>query len=135
MVCWSHLRWCQMSHHGHRICHGPRKLETMQTGHLVNQTYPTTKELDSHHLAYMTIVAPGQIFTDQTGHFPIQSSRGHKYVVICYEANCNAILSKPIKNRTAQELLRAYKKFYTILAKAGHIPMLHKLDIETSTEV
>ena len=28
--------------------------------------------------------------------------------VICYMADCNAILSKPIKNMTAQEFLWAY---------------------------
>ena len=44
-------------------------------------------------------------------------------------------ISKPIKNRIAPELLQAYKKFYTILSKAGHEPMLCKLDNETSTEV
>ena len=40
-----------------------------------------------------------------------------------------------MKNGTAQELLRVYKKFYTVLAKARHMPRLYKLDNKTSTEV
>jgi hypothetical protein len=36
-------------------------------------------------------------YSDQTGRFPIQSSRGYQYVFILYEYDSNAILSKPLK--------------------------------------
>ena len=63
------------------------------------------------------------------GCFPIQSSKGHKYIVIYFVANYIAILSEPIKNRAVHKLLQAYQKFYTILAKAEYVPQLHKLKI------
>ena len=58
----------------------------------------------------MTMVeATGKIYSDQTGRFPITSARGHAYVVIFYNYDGNHIKSVPIKNRTKEELLRAYK--------------------------
>jgi recombinational DNA repair protein RecT len=50
----------------------------------------------------------GQIFKDQTGHFPITSNQGHAYLVIFYVYNANFISSVPIKNCTKEELLHAY---------------------------
>jgi hypothetical protein len=34
----------------------------------------------------------GQIFSDQTGRFPITSSRGNKYIMVVYDYKSNAIL-------------------------------------------
>ena len=83
----------------------------------------------------MTKHTPDQIFMDQTSHFPIQSSRRHKYIVICYMADSNAILPAPIKNRTTPELLQAYQTFYMTLTKAGFAPWLHKLDNKSLNEI
>ena len=75
------------------------------------------------------------IYTDQTGKFPIQSSQGYKYAVICYAYSCNAILAHPIKSRSANELLMAYQHFYTILHNSGLSPQMHKMDNETSADI
>ena len=83
----------------------------------------------------MTTYAPGWTFIDKMGHFFIQSSREHKYIMICYVADCNAVLSKAIKNRMTQLLLVTCQNFYTILAKAWCAPQLHKWDNKTSTKV
>ena len=83
---------------------------------------PSQQKNGQQHLTYMTIYAPGYMFTDPMGQLLIQSSKGYKYIVICYVADCNAIISEPIKNKTAQQLLRAYHKFYTTLVKAGYGP-------------
>jgi hypothetical protein len=45
------------------------------------------------------------VFSNQTGHFPIMSNRGHAYLVIFYIYDANFIASVSIKNRTKQELL------------------------------
>ena len=74
------------------------------------------------------------IYNDQTGKFPIQSSWGYKYVVICYAYSCNAVLAHPIKNISANELLQAYQHFYTILHNASPSPQMHKMDNETSAD-
>jgi hypothetical protein len=54
---------------------------------------------------YAATIDAGQIYTDQTGRFPVVSSRGNKYIMILYDYDSNTILAKPIKDRTAPELL------------------------------
>jgi hypothetical protein len=58
---------------------------------------------------YAATIDAGQIYTDQTGRFPVVSSKGNKYIMILYEYDINAILAKPIKDRTAPELLKAFQ--------------------------
>jgi hypothetical protein len=51
-----------------------------------------------------------QIYTDQPGRFPmVFSSKGNKYIMISYDYDSNAILAKPIKDRTSPELLKAFQ--------------------------
>ncbi len=45
------------------------------------------------------------LFTNQTGHFPITSNRGHAYIVVFYIFNTNSILSVPIKNHSKEDFL------------------------------
>ncbi len=49
-----------------------------------------------------------------------------------YGYDPNAILTEPIKNRTATEILRAYKKLVTYLTHRGFTPKIHWLDNEAS---
>jgi hypothetical protein len=58
---------------------------------------------------YAATIDAGTIYTDQTGRFPVVSSKGNKYIMILYDYDINAILSQPIKDRTAPELLRAFQ--------------------------
>ena len=61
------------------------------------------------HFIYAAILdvptATGQVYSDLTGHFPVQSSKGNKYLLIVYDYNSNAILAKPMKNRTDAKML------------------------------
>jgi hypothetical protein len=50
---------------------------------------------------YAATIDAGQIYTDQTGHFPVISSKVNKYIMVLYEYDGNAILAEPIKNRTS----------------------------------
>jgi hypothetical protein len=45
---------------------------------------------------YAATIDAGQIYTDQTGRFPVVSSRGNKYIMILYDYDSNAILAKAI---------------------------------------
>lgn len=74
----------------------------------------------------------GQIYTDLTGRFPVQSSKGNKYVFVLYDYDSNAILSEALKNRTDTEILRAYTKLHSDLVARGLRPQLQKLDNEAS---
>jgi hypothetical protein len=51
----------------------------------------------------------GTIYTDQTGRFPRVSSRGMKYIMVCYAYDCNFIEAIPLKNRSNNEFQRAYE--------------------------
>jgi hypothetical protein len=72
----------------------------------------------------------GQIFSDQTGRFPITPSRGNKYIMVVYDYNSNAILTESLTSHTEMELLRAYTKLHTFLTERGLKPVLQKLDNE-----
>jgi hypothetical protein len=66
------------------------------------------QETDMDHgiktqFVYASTIDAGQIYTDQTGIFPVVSSKGNKL----YYYDSNSILSQPIKDRTAPELLKA----------------------------
>jgi hypothetical protein len=77
----------------------------------------------------------GQIYTDQTGKFPITSRRGNKYFMVLYDYDSNAILAEPMKSRTGPEMTRAYEKLYNYLVARGLKPKLQKLDNEASQEL
>jgi hypothetical protein len=64
----------------------------------------------------------GQIYTDQTGRFPVVSSKGNKYIMILYDYDSNAILAQPIIDRTAPELLRAFQVMEQELVARGLKP-------------
>jgi hypothetical protein len=41
------------------------------------------------HLVYAVVVDQGQLYTDLTGKFPVRSSKGNWYVMVCYAYNFN----------------------------------------------
>jgi hypothetical protein len=59
-------------------------------------------------LVYSATIDAGQIYTDQTGRFPVVSSKGTKYIMILYDYYSNSILAQPIKDRTGPELLKPF---------------------------
>jgi hypothetical protein len=81
---------------------------------------------------YSATIDAGQIYTDQRGRFPVVSSRGNTYIMILYDYDSNAILAKPIKNRTSSKLLKAFQFMEQELVARGLKPKLMKLDNEAS---
>jgi hypothetical protein len=66
----------------------------------------TVRDLDygiQTNCIYAAMIDAGQIYTDQTGRFPVIFSKGNTYIMVLYEYYGNAILAEPIKNRTAPE--------------------------------
>jgi hypothetical protein len=101
--------------------------------HTVMTTPPSTEPTVRTHLVYAKVVTiTGQIYSDQTGRFPVTSSKGNKYIMVVYDHDSAAILAEPIKNRTEGELLRAYSKLHQYLTDRGLKPQLQKLDNECS---
>ena len=77
----------------------------------------------------------GYIASNQTGKFPVTSTRGMNYLCIFYIHDSNFIKSIPIKSRQKGELHRAYEEVYQWCTQRGYKPKVHKLDNETSKEV
>jgi hypothetical protein len=42
---------------------------------------------------YAATIDAGQIYTDQTGRFPVVSSKGNKYIMILYDYDSNAMIN------------------------------------------
>jgi hypothetical protein len=91
----------------------------------------TTNDKVQTHMVYVkAIQATGQIFTDQTGKFPITSSRGNKYVMVLYDYDSNSILTEPLKSRSETKMVRGYSKLHDFLTDRGLKPLLQKLNYE-----
>ena len=74
-------------------------------------------------------------YSDQTGQFPITSSRGHKYIFVFYHYDTNFIMGIPIKSRNAPELCEAWHTAFAIFKAHGETPNIHILDNECSKQM
>jgi hypothetical protein len=43
------------------------------------------------HFVYTVVVDQGQLYTDLSGKFPVRSSKGNWYVMVCYSYDCNYV--------------------------------------------
>jgi hypothetical protein len=75
---------------------------------------PTTDERfgTKTHLVYAVLVDQGQLYTDLTGEFPVRSSKGNSYVMVCYVYDCNNVRVIPMKSRSASEWVKDYDHIY-----------------------
>jgi hypothetical protein len=85
------------------------------------------------NLVYAVLVDKGQLDTDLTGKFPVRSSKGNSYVMVCYVYDCNYVKAVPIKSRSASEWVKAYDSVHQELTVKGFKPKLQTLDNEAST--
>jgi hypothetical protein len=84
------------------------------------------------HLVYAVVVDPGQLYTNLTGKFPVRSSKGNSYVMVCYVYDCNYVKVIPMKSRSASEWVKAYDTVHQELTVKGFKPKLQTLDNEAS---
>jgi hypothetical protein len=82
------------------------------------------------HLVYAIVVDQGQLYTDLTGKFPVISSKGNSYVMLCYLYDCNYDKVIPIKSRSASEWVKAYDSVHQELTLKGFKPKLQTLNNE-----
>jgi hypothetical protein len=95
---------------------------------------PADKDLGTKtHLVYAVLVDQGQLYTDLTGKFPVRSSKGNSYAMVCYVYNCNYVKFTPMKSRPASEWVKAYDHTHQELVVKGFKPKLQTLDNEAST--
>jgi hypothetical protein len=66
------------------------------------------------------------------GKFPVQSSKGNSYVMVCYVYDCNYVKVIPMNSRSASEWVKAYDSVHQELTVKGFKPKLQTLDNEAS---
>jgi hypothetical protein len=92
---------------------------------------PTPTNIKTHQV-FAALVDVGKVYSNLTGRFPIQSSRGHQYILTLYDYDSNTISTEPIKNRTDNEMIRAHTALHQQLLNAGLKPELQIMDNECS---
>ena len=73
-----------------------------------DQFLPSTQSEDINLVFLKTVDLTGNIYTDQTGRFPVTSSKGNKYVLVCYHYDSNTIHAEPLKTISDLDLKTYY---------------------------
>jgi hypothetical protein len=68
---------------------------------ITDEPTPDTDLGTKTHLVYAVLVDQGQLYTDLTGKFPVRSSKGNSYVMVCYVYDCNYVKVIPMKSSSA----------------------------------
>ena len=71
-----------------------------------------------------------KVYTDQTGHFPVTSSQGNKYIMILLHCDTNCILAQPMKSRTEEHMVKAFSTMHNTIKQHGYTISSHMLDNE-----
>ena len=116
-----------------------KNIQSTKAQNDVQNTMHTPSPLDQGlrtHALYATTISynqpMGKLYTDLTGHFPVQSSRGHKYILVAYNFDSNSIHVRPLKSRHDNDTIKAYEDIYNMLTQRGQKPRLHWLDNKAS---
>ena len=86
----------------------------------------------THETFLSMIEVSGQLHSDLTGRFPVASTQGNNYLLVCYDYDSNNILVEPLTDRRATTQVDAYKKIYQRLINGGCRPQMQRLDNECS---
>ena len=124
---------------GLRSTHSDQKEIEMARKHLADMNPPelvcATLEPNVFCYAALADSVTGTIYTDLPGKFPVQSIRNMQYIFVCYAYESNAILVRPMKNRSDESFVAAYKDIYEYLESKGFKPTLNVTDNECSKAV
>jgi len=91
-------------------------------------TTPAQEQVRANIVTMKIVEIEGYVFSDQTGRFPIASSRGMKYIIVLFDNATNAILETLMKSRSQEEIVRAQVFLHDLLTKRGFKPQTQILD-------
>ena len=77
-----------------------------------------------------TVEISGKVYSNQTGPFPHNSSRGTKYIMVLHDCNSYSILAAPFKNKSLAKQLQATTVLHFYLKTRGLTPKMHFMDNE-----
>ena len=70
--------------------------------------FPQATHSENTNLVFFkTVGISGKIYTDQTGRFPVTSSKGNKYILVAYHIESNTIHAEPRKTRSGLDITAA----------------------------
>ncbi len=85
------------------------------------------------YIMVKVIHAHNTMYTNQTGCFPVQSSRGNKLLMVLFEFDKNYIDAEPMKDSYDNSLIKTYQTLWARITKLGKVrPTVHILDNEAS---
>jgi hypothetical protein len=126
-----HLRLTPATAMGH-MNQWRQNIRSTSKASVEKQQPPDTDLGTKTHLVYAGVVYQGKLYTDLTGKFPVRSSKGNSYVMVCYIYYCNYVKFIPMKSRSASEWVKAYDSIHQELTFKGFKPKLQTLDNEAS---
>ena len=107
---------------------------TKQAITLDNDSAELTRTLSKHKLMIKVVNATWTIYTDQTGHFPVQSSRGHRLLMVMYDVDGNYIDVEPLRDHKDNSMIAAYQTLWSRITRdRNKKPTMHILDNEASS--
>jgi len=80
---------------------------------------PESPEERCNHIYVECQPISGQIYSNQPGQFLVASTSGHRYLMVAYDYDSNAILAEPMTSCTGPALLAAYKCVHQTLTSRG----------------
>jgi hypothetical protein len=86
-----------------------------------DDTDPPTREKKMHDVYIKIHDASDTMHSDQTGCFPATSSSGNQYIMVLVEVDGNYIDAKPMKNRSAGSMVKAYLTLWKQITESGSI--------------
>jgi hypothetical protein len=126
-----HLKLTPATAMGHMNQRRP-KIRSTSKAPIEKQPTPDTDLGTKTHLVYAVVVDQGQLYTDLAGKFPVRSSKGNYYVMVCYVYDCNNVKVIPMKSRSASEWVKSYDTVHQELTVKGFKPKLQTLDSKAS---
>jgi len=91
--------------------------------------------LDMFCFAALADANEGTMYMDLTGKFPVRSYKNNQYVFVAYFYSLNAIIVRPMPNRTDNAMVATFKDIIEHLKSCGHQPQLNVMDNECSKAV
>ena len=108
---------------------GPSEILNLIPNTCIEEPVALEKKRDVFTAIYET---KAKLFTDQTGRFPQQSSRGNNYQMILHDIDSNSTWVEPMKNRTEGEMILARRRALARMKIQGIVPTHQVLENEIS---
>ena len=115
-----------------------KNLQSTSTAEIEELPHQEPNNVKTQHMVAALIQStdlPSKSYSDQTGKFPVESSRGNNYIFVLYHYDTNSIHATAIPNRQAATITKAWKHNFDVLKAHGETPDLHILDNECSNDL